>query len=716
VTGNAGSGASSSTLYNCIVYFNRGPNYDATSVLTYCCTTPLPPNGVGNISSDPQLANSSHLSAGSPCRGAGSADYASGTDIDGEPWANPPAIGCDDYHAGALTGPLSVGLSASFTNAAAGFAVQLTALIGGRPTANFWDFGDGLSAGNQPYTSHAWTVPGDYVVVFHVYNESQPGGISATGTIHIVTGIHYVAAGSTNGVAPYASWATAAPDIQLAISAANVPGALVLVTNGTYGPIDIPGFLTVRSVNGPQSTIIYGDPHCFRGGCLGSSCAHLAGGASLSGFTLTGGHSFQGAGLYCDSATAVASNCVVSGNVASEDDGGFFGGTDGMGGGAYGGTLNNCTLAYNSALSGGGAYNSTLNNCTLIGNSVASLFNSHASAYGGGAYNSTLNNCTLIGNSAIGYFDQYIVYGGGEGGLDPGNTWHWVTISIPAYGAAAYGGSLNNCIVLNGTYNSSLNSCWTTDPLFVPGDLRLQSNSPCINAGNNAYVSGGTDRDGRPRLVGGRVDIGAYEFQPDVSGLFLGWLQQYGLPTDGSADTADSDGDGMNNWQEWIAGTNPTDAASALQVLTPLFTPPGMVLRWSSDTNHAYSIERTTSSNSPAAFTLIRTNLPGLSPTTTCIDTTAPLQSAAFYRVGTDSTNGSAPLWLQTPLLIPAAIAVTWTSVSNRSYFVQRSTGLSPAAFSVVQTGIPGQPGTTTCFDTNAIGSGPFFYRVGISR
>ncbi len=92
----------------------------------------------------------------------------------------------------------------------------------------------------------------------------------------------------------------------------------------------------------------------------------------------------------------------------------------------------------------------------------------------------------------------------------------------------------------------------TNAPLFVNyagGNLRLQSNSPCINSGNNAYVVGSTDLDGRPRIVGGTVDMGAYEFQPGVSGLFIGWLQQYGLSTDGSADYADTDGNGMNNWQ-----------------------------------------------------------------------------------------------------------------------------------------------------------------------
>jgi hypothetical protein len=102
------------------------------------------------------------------------------------------------------------------------------------------------------------------------------------------------------------------------------------------------------------------------------------------------------------------------------------------------------------------------------------------------------------------------------------------------------------------------------------GDLRSQSDSPCINVGDNAYSPASPDLDSNPRIVGGTVDVGAYEFQSPQSLLSCAWLQQYGLPTDGSADDTDPDDDHLNNYQEWRAGTNPTSALSVLRLRPPL--------------------------------------------------------------------------------------------------------------------------------------------------
>ena len=48
-----------------------------------------------------------------------------------------------------------------------------------------------------------------------------------------------------------------------------------------------------------------------------------------------------------------------------------------------------------------------------------------------------------------------------------------------------------------------------------PGDLRLTTQSPAVNRGNDNAIPAGltTDLDGQPRVYDGRVDIGAYEYQ-----------------------------------------------------------------------------------------------------------------------------------------------------------------------------------------------------------
>jgi len=65
--------------------------------------------------------------------------------------------------------------------------------------------------------------------------------------------------------------------------------------------------------------------------------------------------------------------------------------------------------------------------------------------------------------------------------------------------------------------------------------------------------------------------------------------------------------------------------------------------------------------------------------------------------------------------LSPAGIAVPWQSVNGVTYYLQRSIDLNgQPGFLTLQSNIVGQTGTTIYTDTNATGSGPFFYRVGV--
>jgi hypothetical protein len=177
----------------------------------------------------------------------------------------------------------------------------------------------------------------------------------------------------------------------------------------------------------------------------------------------------------------------------------------------------------------------------------------------------------------------------------------------------------------------------TNAPLFLAlaaGNLRLQPASLCIDAGNSSYSTNSADLDGRPRILGSAVDIGAFEFQGSGLGEFAGWLEQHGLVTDGSADYTDPDIDAMSNWQEWIAGTDPLNPASVLKMLTPTRTntPAGFVLTWQSVTNRSYYIQRATTL-SPQNFSTLSSNIAGQPGTTAFIDTNVASAATMLYRI-----------------------------------------------------------------------------------
>ena len=92
----------------------------------------------------------------------------------------------------------------------------------------------------------------------------------------------------------------------------------------------------------------------------------------------------------------------------------------------------------------------------------------------------------------------------------------------------------------------------------------------------------------------------------------------------------------MNNWQEWIAGTNPTNALSVLRLLSPASSAPGVIVSWQSVGGLNYFLERGIDLGAQPAFLPLGTNIVGQSGTTTFTDTNALGAGPFFYRVGVE--------------------------------------------------------------------------------
>ncbi len=487
----------------------------------------------------------------------------------------------------------------------------------------------------------------------------------------------YVDLNSGNPTPPYADWSTAATNIQDAVDA-SCDGDQILVTNGIYqtggrvvygsltNRVVVNKAVTVQSVNGTAVTMIQGNP------VIGDSavrCVYMTNNATLVGFTLSFGGTrnggdfmteVSGGGVWCESTNALILNCSLVNNVATL-----------IGGAVFSGKLVNCTLMNNTALGsgpaygGGAAYGSVLNCCIVSSNvaangtggaAIASTLNycivSSNVSFAGAVYESTANNCLFTANGTTNGIHPSQIGAANSSTLN--NCTIAGNVSAAGFGAV-YNCTLANsiiddnngldcyhCILTNCCAGSLYWYCFTVNTFSVPpgfvnlaaGDFHLQPNSPCINGGSNLYVVGTDDLDGNPRITGYVVDIGAYEFQtPGLIVPYL-WAMQHGLPsTDGSLDT---DHDGMNNWQEWRAGTNPGDPHSVLKMtsMLPATNPPGLVVTWQSVSNINYFLQSSTNLGAPPAFSTIQSNIVGQAGTTSYTDTTATNSGPYFYRVG----------------------------------------------------------------------------------
>ncbi len=399
--------------------------------------------------------------------------------------------------------------------------VDFTDLSQEGPQAWLWDFGDGHTSTEQ-HPQHLYATAGTFTVSLTVSNDFGDGGTSSAqivktdlieiGSVQTNATIHYLAPQGRSRY-PYKSWEDAATNLVDAVAALQ-PGHTLLVSNGLYRPgrrvrVSISN-IQIRSVNGPEVTIIDGRHQHPGIGLHGSNCL-------IEGFTIQNcagqppALDLSGVKLGERAHGTVARNMIIKHNERF-----LFGGVVYISGAA----LMDSRVVSNRAFSGAGAFvvNGLISNCVfrhnrssddsivgvsgdgvLYGSLVADN-DCGASAVklntGGHIYNTTIADNTIRAWDGGGLtFDDYLIDNASE-----------------CFNVISYGNSSGRNVAFSGSGSKPQkralirNCCWTpsvagdqdpgqveqevvADPLFVDsgaGDYRLQAGSPCRDAGRDA--------------------------------------------------------------------------------------------------------------------------------------------------------------------------------------------------------------------------------------
>lgn len=270
----------------------------------------------------------------------------------------------------------------------------------------------------------------------------------------------------------FSSWAAKAT-IQAAVDA-SMDGDTILVAPGTYLPIETNNkAITIQSLSDAFDTIIDGEGTSRR--CVTARCdsCDICTNSVVIGFTLQNGEAclpllYKGEGGGCVEGGSYR-DCILLNGVGAG------------GGNAASAVLENCFIIGGYAYNGGNVLCSIVRNCTMIGG--------YAEHNGGAYYNCAVYNSICYGN------DSGWRWGADKGTSYQVGSWNWGPL-VEAY-------------------NGEEKYVYKGDPNFVDvanGDYRLAAGSPCIDAGDNSYVTTPSDLLGNIRIANGTVDIGCCEY------------------------------------------------------------------------------------------------------------------------------------------------------------------------------------------------------------
>jgi len=427
-------------------------------------------------------------------------------------------------------------------------------IIDDDPVTHTWSGPGTFSPGTG--TSVTWTTPtATGRTTIHVVADDSPlaNDTAQSESVSVtVSNIIYVDQDATAGNDDGTTWANAFLDLQDALDAADSDCLQIWVAEGTYKP----GTSRTDCFNLVDGVELYGgfDPTVgdyewserdwvnnvttLSGDITGSDCYIIVlasdVNAAIDGFVITKAQGVQGhaAMVIVPDGTVDVNHCVFKDSYCDFMGSGgiFISGagqstvnisnsifnnchTDWMGGalfpfGSFTGEVDvtNCVFTGCDARWGGAVHQRsaadlTLTNCTFTKN--------NASFDGGAIYNDGtlyVRNSILWGDTAGRYGDEIYVYAG--------------TTSV-TYSDVEGGYSGTGNINSDPDFVDDIDPDGTDDKLMTPDDgVSIESTSPCIDMGNNGYISEPYDIAGTTRKLDGdddetaTVDMGAYEYDP----------------------------------------------------------------------------------------------------------------------------------------------------------------------------------------------------------
>ena len=334
----------------------------------------------------------------------------------------------------------------------------------------------------------------------------------------------YVSKGNASAEAPYATWATAAPDIATAISLAT-DGATIHVAPGRYTistPLSLTKAVELVGDDGDPSRVVVSNTANVAWGNTNHRCILVNhANARVSGMTFENGKDYgNGGNVRIDTNGGIVTNCILSGGFTRE-------GNDSAGANVAitgPGLVTHCRILGGDRVSS--VYlehaNARIENCLVEGFKGATVSTQPTVGCAGilvnkgAAVNCTVADCTSPYTTDSG-FAGILVWANGVAtncvsvsNVDSNGTVRaFAPSQVSRTSHCAFDAIAGETTIPEGMPNAVIGTAASFFKDYANGDYTPAG--PLVNKGANYEGMASVDLAGNPRKVGSKIDIGCYE-------------------------------------------------------------------------------------------------------------------------------------------------------------------------------------------------------------